>query len=180
METGSSSEAELASRAQACTIGRGLTPLPVAAAATTGVSRTTVASRLSVAVVTAAAAKVSSSIRRGLPRPRRPTSEPTAANTPSAAHISATTRIAARNATTGSSSRTWSSAPWASTAPTSSTAPAARRPTSISTQPGGCTKATASRTRRATTATRSTSADGTAEDYAPRDPPFSGLGRMDT
>ena len=69
LETGSSRDAEFASRAQACTIGRGLTRLAVAAAATTGVSSTTVASRLSVAVVTAAAAKVSSSIRRGLPRP---------------------------------------------------------------------------------------------------------------
>src|SRR3954463_3828178 len=54
-ETGSSSDAEFASRAHAGTTGRGLVRVLAAAAATTGVSSTTVASRLRVAVVTAAA-----------------------------------------------------------------------------------------------------------------------------
>ena len=101
----------------------------VAAAATTGVSSTTVASRLSAAVVRAAATNVSSSIRRGLAPLARATAEPTAANTPSAAHTSATTRIADRNATTGN--RSSRLRPPRRTSPprrSSSTAPAATSP----------------------------------------------------
>src|ERR687885_1972312 len=60
-DTGNSSDAELARRAQAWTTGRRLVPTAAAADATTGVSNTTVASRLSVAVVTAAAANVRAS-----------------------------------------------------------------------------------------------------------------------
>src|SRR4051812_28970513 len=101
LETGNSNEAELASRLQAWTRGRGLVAAPAAATATTGVRSTTVASRLKVAVTTAAATKVRVSIRPGLPRPARRTSAPTALKTPSAAQISATTKMAARNATTG-------------------------------------------------------------------------------
>src|SRR3954451_24022146 len=72
-ETGSSNEALFASRTQACTTGRGLVRVVEAAAATTGVSSTTVASRLSVAVVRAAATKVRASMRWGLPRLSRAT-----------------------------------------------------------------------------------------------------------
>ena len=144
----------------------------MAAAATTGVSSTTVASRLSTAVVSDAATKVSVSMRRGSPRLALATRPPTAAKTPSAAQSSATTRMPARNATTGSSSRTWSSAPAASTAPAMTTAPAQSRPTSSSTHGGGCTKATTSITRRAPTARTSTTGAGTAEADAPR-----GLGK---
>ena len=57
LETGSSSEAELAIRRQAWAPGRYDVPLLTAAATTTGVSRTTVASRLSTAVTAAASRK---------------------------------------------------------------------------------------------------------------------------
>src|SRR3954453_14129631 len=76
-DTGNSRDAEFASRAQAWTAGRRLVPTDAAAAAMTGVSRTTVASRLRVAVMTAAEAKASVSNRFGCPglarRPRAPT-----------------------------------------------------------------------------------------------------------
>src|SRR3954447_7419074 len=72
-ETGSSNEALLARRTQACTDGRGMTRVVEAAAATTGVSRTTVASRLSAAVVSDAATKVRASMRWALPRLSRAT-----------------------------------------------------------------------------------------------------------
>ena len=67
-ETGSSSEALLARCVHAYTCGRGLKRSRAAVANTTGVSRTTVASRLSTAVVAAATANTSPSSRRGSPR----------------------------------------------------------------------------------------------------------------
>ena len=53
-DTGNSSDAELAKWVHANTCGRGRAPACAAAAKTTGVSSTTVASRLSTAVVTEA------------------------------------------------------------------------------------------------------------------------------
>ena len=67
-ETGSSSDALLARWVHAYTCGRGLKRSRAAVANTTGVSRTTVASRLSTAVVAAATANTSPSSRRGSPR----------------------------------------------------------------------------------------------------------------
>src|SRR4030095_13296027 len=57
LETGSSSDAELARCVHAYTCGRGRTPTRAVVANTTGVSSTTVASRLSTAVTSAATPK---------------------------------------------------------------------------------------------------------------------------
>jgi hypothetical protein len=67
-ETGSSSEAVLAKCVHAYTCGRGRAPTRAAVANTTGVSSTTVASRLSTAVVSAATTNTPESSRPG---PRR-------------------------------------------------------------------------------------------------------------
>ena len=120
------------------------------------------------------------SIRRGLPRPARATSVPTAANTPSAAHTSATTRIAARNATTGNSSRTWSTRA-VEVDRADQRAQRRRRPDRPAPRPtraGARTPPRAAPPGRAT-ATTSTRAGGTAEAYAPRRSRFRPLARME-
>ena len=67
-DTGSSSDAELARCVQAYTCGRGRAATAAAVANTTGVSSTTVASRLSTAVTTDTTAKTTASSR---PAPER-------------------------------------------------------------------------------------------------------------
>ena len=103
LETGSSSEAEFARWAVAYTCGRARRPTRAAVANTTGVSSTTVASRLSTAVVSAATANTPPSSRTGRPRQARATTSPAAVNSPSSAHSCASVSTAARNPTTGSS-----------------------------------------------------------------------------
>ncbi len=76
-ETGSSSDAELARWLHAYTCGRARAPIREALANTTGVSSTTVASRLSTAVMIAAAANTAVSSRRGRPRLARAATAPT-------------------------------------------------------------------------------------------------------
>ena len=78
-------------------------PERVAVASTTGVSNTTVASRLSTAVTTDATANTSPSSRCGDPRLRRPTTAPAKSNTPSSSARCASTSTAARNPTVGAS-----------------------------------------------------------------------------
>ena len=67
LDTGNNSDAELARCPHAYSCGRGRTPTATAVASTTGVSSTTVASRLSAAVTTDATTNTSRSSRRGDP-----------------------------------------------------------------------------------------------------------------
>ncbi len=111
MDTGSSSDAELARCVHAYTCGLGRIRRRTAVSCTTGVSSTTVVSRLSSAVVIAARPNTPRSSRAG--EPRRASRAPAALNSPSRWQTCATTRIAPRKASTGSSrpasSRAWSS-----------------------------------------------------------------------
>ena len=72
---------------------------------TTGVSSTTVVSRLSTAVVTEASPNTPPSSRTGDPRLARASRAPAAVNSPSRWQKCPMTRTAPRNARTGSSSR---------------------------------------------------------------------------
>ncbi len=126
LETGSSSEAEFARCEQAYACGRGDMRSCAAVANTIGVSRTTVASRLSTAVTSAATANTSASRRRGRPCARVASSAPIASNNPARRQCSAITSSAARNATVGASSHAASPAASSPIAPAaiSSAAPA--------------------------------------------------------
>jgi len=103
LETGSSSDAEFARWVHAYMYGRGRMRSRAAVANTTGVSSTTVASRLSTAVVTAATAKTCTSSRRGRPRDPRASHAPQARKSPSSSHSCAITSTAARKPITGPS-----------------------------------------------------------------------------
>ena len=102
MDTGSSSDAELARWVHAYTWGLGLTRSRVAVSCTTGVSSTTVVSRLRTAVVTEARPNTPPSNRTGEPRLARASRAPAAANSPCIWQTCPTTRIAPRNTSTGS------------------------------------------------------------------------------
>src|SRR5882757_42409 len=104
---------------------------------TTGVSSTTVASRLSTAVTRAATANTPASSRRGSPRQARATASPAAVNSPSSAHSSARTRTAARKPTTGASSLIWLQASEGPTAPTAMSSVATGTAAAASGQPCG-------------------------------------------
>ena len=82
LETGSSSEAVLDRWVQAYTCGRGRAPSRAAVANTTGVSSTIVASRLSTAVITDAAANTDASSLRGWPAAARAIQAPQAREQP--------------------------------------------------------------------------------------------------
>src|SRR4051812_39509579 len=103
-DTGRSSDALLARWGQAYTCGRALILSRAAVANTTGVSRRTVASRLSTAVVPAAAANTIASSRRGRPRAPVAIAAPSASNSPAARQPSASSSSAARNASVGARS----------------------------------------------------------------------------
>ena len=86
LDTGSSSDAELARCVHAYTSGRDRTSSRAAVANTTGVSRTTVVSRLSTAVVTDATTNTRASSLRGRPAADRAIHAPQARNSPSSSH----------------------------------------------------------------------------------------------
>ena len=110
LETGSSSEPELARCAQAYTCGLARTPSVTEVANTTGVSRTTVVSRLSTAVVTAAVRNTSASSLRGRAADARASQPPTARNSPSSSHRCASSKMATRNPVPPGASRPATSA----------------------------------------------------------------------
>ena len=149
LDTGSSSDAELARCVHAYTCGLARTSSRAAVANTTGVSSTTVASRLSTAVVTAAIPNTRPSSLRGLPALPRAIAAPQARNSPSASHRCASTRIAARKPMTGPS-RLASSAAWpAGMAPAAIRMTAAGTAATASGQPRGLVTAQASTASRA-------------------------------
>ena len=101
LETGSSSEAELAIRRQAWAPGRAETPAAAAAVRTTGVSSTTVASSESVVVTRAPSRNTPVNRGTGRSRPSLRTQPAAAAKTPARPQTSPTTRIVTRKSTTG-------------------------------------------------------------------------------
>jgi hypothetical protein len=103
LETGSSSDAEFARWVQAYTCGLGRAPSCAEVLYTTGVSSTTVASRLSTAVIAEAVANTRASSRRGRPAERRAIHVPQARNRPSSSQSCASTSTAARKPITGAS-----------------------------------------------------------------------------
>src|SRR5579859_4093394 len=132
LDTGSSSEAELARCPHAYRCGRARTPAVAAVASTTGVSRTTVASRLSTAVTAEARTNTTASSRRGEPRATRAASVPAYPNTFSSPARYPSTSTAARKPTVGSSATSARPASRHGTSPatTTTTAPGAAAVTS--------------------------------------------------
>ena len=151
LETGSSSEPELARCAQAYTCGLARTPSVTEVANTTGVSRTTVVSRLSTAVVTAAVRNTSASSLRGWPADARAIQPPTARNSPSSSHRCASSKMATRNPVTGASRRTWAAASPVVIAPAVTRMTAAGPAATASGQPHGRHTAHASTASTAST-----------------------------
>ena len=135
METGSSSDAEFARCVHAYMCGWDRMRKRAAVRKTTGVSSTTVASRLSTAVVTAATAKTWTSSRRGRPRDRLAIHAPQARNRPSSSHNCAITSTAARKPITGPSRRASARASWSGIAPVAMTRAAAGTAATASGQP---------------------------------------------
>ena len=150
LDTGSS-DAELARCVHAYTCGLARASSRAAVANTTGVSSTTVASRLSTAVVTEAMRNTWLRSRPGLPALARAIQSPQARNSPSSSHRCASTRIAARNPMTGPS-RLASSAAWAA-----GRAPAAIRMTAAGTAANASGQPRGLATAQASTATRAIS-----------------------
>src|SRR6478609_9346221 len=113
LDTGSSSEAVLASQTVVMAKGTGLTSSWRATAMTTGVSSTAVVSRLSTVVAPTDRATTSSHSAQVRCRPAREAQWPATSNTPAASAISATTVIATRKTSTGPTrvARSTSSAP---------------------------------------------------------------------
>ncbi len=140
LDTGRSSDAELARCAVAYTCGRARAPALDAVASTTGVSRTTVASRLSTAVTGQAIANTPASRRRGLPPQRRATIAPTASKRPSFAHRCARTSTRARKTTTGSRVRVCSHAWCGVTVPSATASAAAGTAAAASGRPRGAAR----------------------------------------
>ena len=100
-ETGSSSEAVLASHTVASANGQGAIPSRLASASTTGVSSTAVVSSDSRTVVVVPRTTTSSHSRSTEPRPPREASAAADSNTPAASASSATTVIPSRNTRIG-------------------------------------------------------------------------------
>lgn len=134
----------------AYTCGRARTCSRVAVAKTTGVSSTTVASRLSTAVVTAATPNTVASSRPGLAAPIRAIHPPQARNTPSSSHSWASTKMAARKPITGPSCRASVTASRPPMAPAAIKITAAGTAATASGQPRGLVTAQASTASRAT------------------------------
>ena len=103
LDTGSNSEALLARCAVAYACGRAGTASAPAVASTTGVSSTTVASRLRTAVVGDGDHEHHCEQAPRSPCSTRAIAAPAARNRPSSSHSRASTSTAARNPTTGSS-----------------------------------------------------------------------------
>ena len=137
LETGSSSQAVFDRWAAAYACGFARAPSRAAVANTTGVSSTTVASRLRTAVITEAATKTAASSRRDRPAAAPAIHPPQASNSPSSSQSRASTSTAARNPITGPSccacARAWSS----EIAPAAITTAAAGTAATASGQPNG-------------------------------------------
>ena len=156
LETGSSREAELDRCAVAYTCGVGLTPERAAVANTTGVSSTTVASRLRTAVTRAETANTSPSSVTGRPFARRAMNAPAAANIPSASHSFESISTPARKAMVG-----------AIVVTCSQVSPQVMSPVAATSRPAGAAATASGRPRgrmmaNASTATSSTMAMGSA------------------
>jgi hypothetical protein len=150
LETGSSSEAVFARWVQAYTCGLGRVSSRAAVANTTGVNSTTVASRLSAAVISEATANTWTKSRRGRRAAVWAIHAPQAWNRPSSSHSWARTSTAARKPITGPS-RLASATAWSTEiAPTAMTTPAAGTATTASGQPHGRITAHASTARSRT------------------------------
>ncbi len=166
LDTGSSSDAEFARWAHAYTCGLARTSSREEVAKTTGVSSTTVASRLSTAVVTEAIANTCLSNRRGPvsvawpdpPLPLRAIHAPQAWNSPSASHRRASTKMAARKPITGPSCLACAIAPLTPIVPTAIKRTAAGTATTASGHPRGLVTAHARTPARATRASVSPAA----------------------
>src|SRR5258705_221548 len=139
LDTGNSSEALLARCAVAYACGLAGTRNPRTVASTTGVSSTTVASRLRIAVVAAAITKTIASKRCWLPELDRAMAAPAARNSPSSSHSRASTSTAARKPTTGSSRLTAAVAPCHEITPSAMSTPAGATAATASGQPRGRT-----------------------------------------
>ena len=149
LETGSSREAELAIRNEEYADGQGDACTASAAPTTTGISSTTVASRLSTAVTRAASTKTPVIRAAGPPPLRRATTRAPCRNTPARAQISPTTRIDIKNSSTGPRCRTTASASAHVSSPVASVARAATTAIPASTRPEGCRIAVTSSTASA-------------------------------
>jgi len=149
LETGSSSEAEFARCVHAYTCGLARTSSQAAVANTTGVSSTTVASRLSTAVVTEAITNTCARSLRGLPALVRAIHPPQARNSPSSSHRCASTKMAARKPITGPSCLAAEPAAPAGMAPAAIRMTAAGTAATASGQPRGLITAHASTPSRA-------------------------------
>ena len=152
LDIGSSSDAVLARCAVAYACGLAGTPNARVVASTTGVSSTTVASRLSTTVVAAPMTKTFASSCRALPLFVLAIAAPAARNRPSSSHNCASTNTAARNPTTGSSRPTSAAASGSGTTPNAISSAAAGTATTASGQPCGRTIANARTTASATSA----------------------------
>jgi len=137
LETGSSRDAEFARCVHAYTCGLARTSSLAAVANTTGVRSTTVASRLSTAVVTEAITNTCASSLRGRPLPVRAIHAPQAWNKPSSSHRYASTKMAARKPITGASCLAWVTAPLTLIAPVAIKMAAAGTAATASGQPRG-------------------------------------------
>lgn len=126
-------------------------PIREAVTSTTGVSSTTVASKLSTAVIADASPNTPVSSRPGEPADRRASQAPQAWNSPSTSQKCASTSTAARNPTTGPN-RSASAQAWSGEiAPVTTASPAAGTATAASGQPKGRRTAhTSTATSRAT------------------------------
>ena len=101
METGSSSEAELASQIEANAKGSALMPSSVARASPIGASSTAVVSMLSTQVATVASSVNSRNSAIRLPPETRAATWALTSKSPASSHRSATTWISTRNSRTG-------------------------------------------------------------------------------
>jgi hypothetical protein len=158
LDTGSSSDAEFARWVQAYTWGLGRAPSCAEVLYATGVSSTTVASRLSTAVIAEAAANTWASSRRGRPWLLRAIHVPHARNRPSSSQSWASTSTAARKPITGPSRSASARAACGVTAPVPTTRAAAGTAATASGQPHGRITAHASTASRAATETASAAA----------------------
>ena len=137
LETGSSSEAVFDRWAAAYAWGFARAPSRAAVANTTGVSSTTVASRLRTAVIAEAATKTAASSRRGRPAAARAIHAPQASKSPSSSQSRASTSTAARKPITGPSCCASARVPSTDISPAAITKPAAGTAATASGQPNG-------------------------------------------
>ncbi len=117
LETGSSSEAALASHTEAKANGSALMPSSAARARPIGASRTAVVSMLSTQVATVASSVNSRNSPSRLPRAVRAAMWALTSNSPASSHRSATIWISARNSSTGQTRSAMSARPPVTTRP---------------------------------------------------------------